>query len=240
VRRVLLVVAALLIVESRVADAGRRFSGWLADTDVLPERTAELEWWVWESTGGGASDVVYLATAGVLGITDHLELTLPLELALRSEGPGSLVIYGADLRLRLASPDATKSGPVVPLLRLGARRMVQSDTARFELEGVVSVTAGRLRAVVNAGLWAYTRREELAFVGGGGLSWALTDELYAGAEVYAEVTLVTEDPEEERWVTAGPILGYTHGRFWITASLPIGLHGDAPDLLPRIMWGIAF
>lgn len=230
--------AAVLLCAPGDVNAGRRFSGWLSDTDVLPQRSAELEWWVWERTGQ-PPPVVYLAAAGVVGISDHLELALPLELGLRSDQPGQLALYGLDVRYRLASPDAAAAGPVVPLLRAGVRRLVQREDARLELDAVVSITAGKLRVVVNAGAFAETEAERIYAVGGAGVAYALTQDLAVGAELYAEASLFTPG-EHERWISAGPTLAFTYGRFWVTGSLPIGLHDEAPDLLPRVQWGIMF
>jgi hypothetical protein len=92
---------------------------------------------------------------------------------------------------------------------------------------------------VDLGGWATTGDERVYATGGVGVSVAVTDELQLGAEVYAEASLATSG-EDERWVAAGPNVAYTHGRFWITASLPIGLHRAAPDLLPRVIWAVAF
>lgn len=235
----ILLVAALLLGPAVDAGAARRSSGWLWDTDVLPERTTELEWWTWERTGVEPR-VVYLAVSGVVGLTDHLELALPLELGLAADGPGTRTHYGLELRARLASPDASRAGPIVPTLRFGVQRLVQTDEARLDLGATLSFAAGALRVVVDAAGVARTGAEEMSLVGGAGASWAVTDELRLGAELYAELGLAAPDDAYDRWVTAGPTLAFTHGRFWIAASLAIGLHDDAPTLLPRLSWAIAF
>jgi hypothetical protein len=239
VRRGWILGVAVLVVGlvARDAGAGRRRFAWLADTEVMPERTAELEWWVWERTEDGPR-FVYLAVAGVIGLSDHLELSLPLELGVRGDGPGNLAGYGIELRARLASPDPARTGPLVPLVRAAARRLVQTDEARLDLGVVLSLDAGALRVVVDAGGYALTGRERYALAGGAGLSWRVAGELAAGVEAYAELPL--DESDDEAWITAGPSLAFTHGRFWVAASLPIGLHGAAPDLLPRIQWAIAF
>jgi hypothetical protein len=74
--------------------------------------------------------------------------------------------------------------------------------------------------------------------GGVGISLALTPDLHLGAEVYAWQTLASGSPPES-WISAGPNLSFSHGRFWITAALPVGLNSGAPDFLPRIIWGTA-
>lgn len=230
---------ALLLLVAADARAARRSSGWLWDTDVLPERSTELEWWTWERTGVEPR-VVYVGVSGVVGLTDHLELALPLELGLAADGPGARTLYGLELRARLASPDATKAGPIVPTLRIGAHRVVQSDDARLELGATVSFAAGALRVVVDAAGVARTGDERISLSGGAGVSWAVSEELHLGAELYGELGLTAPQEDYERWITAGPTLAFTHGRFWVAASLGIGLDDDAPDLLPRVAWAIAF
>lgn len=230
----LLGIAAGLLAAGDAAAAARRFA-WLGDTDVLPERTVELEWWVWERPHAAA----WFVAAAVVGLTDHLELSLPFELGLSADGERARATYGAELRVRLASPDATRAGPVVPLLRAGAHRVVQTDEARLELFGTLSIDAGPARVVVEAGAYAMTGSERVYAAGGAGISLRVTDELRLGAELRAELSLDERD-DDDRWVNAGPNLAYVHGRLWVTASLPIGLHASAPDLLPRILWGVAF
>lgn len=231
------VLAAGLVAARDAGAAARRFA-WLQDTDVLPERNVELEWWVWERARETPGAVWFVAS-GVIGLTDHLELSLPLELGIRGDGERALADYGLDLRVRLASADPAKVGPLVPLLRLGARRLVQSDEARLDLDAVLSLTAGRLHAVIDAGGFALTGSEQIYLAGGAGVSLRVTDELRVGAELHGEISLDQRD-DDDRWISAGPNLSYTHGRFWLTASLPIGLHEAAPDLLPRVIWGVAF
>lgn len=226
--------AGLLAAAGNAGAAARRFA-WLDDTDVLPERSVELEWWVWERP----DTAVWFVGAAVVGINDHLELTLPFEVGLSSDGERARASYGAELRLRLASPDAARAGPVVPLLRAGAHRVVQTDEGRFELFAALSIDLGRARVVVEAGGYATTAEEQLYAAGGAGISVRVTDELRVGAELRAELSLDERD-EEDRWVSAGPNLAWTHGRLWVTAALPIGLHATAPEVLPRILWGVAF
>ena len=68
------------------------------------------------------------------------------------------------------------------------------------------------------------------------LVWlAVSGELRAGAEVVASLFPRGAGTD---WVAAGPNLAWTHGRFWLAASLPIGLSNI--DAAARVRWGIAF
>jgi len=68
-----------------------------------------------------------------------------------------------------------------------------------------------------------------------GVSVRLVDQLRAGAEVYAEVVL---DGDGVDWIAAGPNLAWTHGRFWISAALGIGIIDI--EVAPRVNWAVAF
>src|SRR5262249_20782651 len=156
------------------------------------------------------------------GLTDTLEVAVPLEAVWRPQtGSTALDAYGLDLRWRLASADAAKAGSVVPLLRLGARRVIPEDAARLEGDLVLSFELRRdLRAVVDVGASAVTASGGRAYGSfGAGMNYAVLDELRVGAELYGEVSFRSAD--DETWVSAGPSLSFTHGRFWLTAALPI-------------------
>lgn len=235
-RRAGAVALLLLGVAGRDAAAGRRFTTWVWDTDVLPERAVELEWWVWEKTGYAAREAA-LSAAGVVGLTDNLELALPVDVVWRPEAGTQLASAGVDLRWRLAPADRARSGPLVPLVRVGARRLFAEDAARLEGDAVLSLDAGRLHAVVDAGaIWISDDEEGYVTLGGGATVETITD-LRFGVEAYGEIAL--DGASDETWVSVGPNVSFTHGRFWVSASLPIGI-GDGPELLPRVIWAVAF
>jgi hypothetical protein len=231
----------VLTVSAAEAGAARRRFAWLWDTEVEPQRIVELEWWLWERTGYARS-VAVLSAAGVVGLTDNLELALPFEVVWRPETDRTqLEDYGLDLRWRLASADPARAGRIVPLVRLGVRRLIQEDAVRFEGNVVVSFDLARaLRAVVDVGATAATDENEVYLTYGAGLTYGLSDELWIGAEAYGEKAFSSSGEEGPMWISAGPNLSFTHGRFWVTAALPIGLHREAPDFLPRIIWATAF
>src|SRR5437660_1217653 len=72
----------VLLVASGTAHAGRTFYGWLYGTEVMPERGVELETWVDERNVQFMSAQDHETTwwvAPLIGITDQLELALPIE-----------------------------------------------------------------------------------------------------------------------------------------------------------------
>src|SRR5262249_14485508 len=144
--------------------------------------------------------------------------------------------YGLEMRWRLASADPAKVGPFVPFLRLAVRREIQLDGASLEAElaGTIDLTPD-LRGAAVAGITGLTRIDEVYSTGGVGLSYAVTQDLKVGVEVYAWVT-ISSNLGSENWISAGPNLSFSHGRFWITGALPIGLSSSSPDFLPRIIW----
>jgi hypothetical protein len=239
----LLTLAGLLA--PTAAHAGRTRFGWLYDTDTVPERGVELETWVLEEDGKGtpAVDETSLWLAPVIGITDRLELALPIEISYTRDPVGArtdLERVGADLRYRLTSPDPVESGRLSALVRLAVKRLVTDrGTVRFEPGGVIALDLGRARLladlewVVEVDDAGHTNAE---FRPGAGVSVAAVGELRVGAEVYSELAL--GDTDSVSWVALGPNLSLSHGRFWLVASCPIGLRKI--DAAPRLNWAVAF
>lgn len=232
----------------RAAHAGRSFYSWLYGTEVMPERGVELQSWIQEEDDKYTSrvDEAWLAWSAQAGVTDQLELGLPVELqwldapsrADPTVRTRSFTIrrFGIEARYRLVSPDPVEAPAVAPLIRIAVKRdIVGSEEVRIEGDAVVSFEAGRLHALVDLGFSGdLSGSSHFELHPGAGVSFAVTDELRVGAEVYAEVSLDVR----ESWATAGPDLSWTHGRFWLTAALGLGLHHV--QVAPRVIWGIAF
>ncbi len=73
-----LIIAMALGALATDAWAGRRPFIWVWDTEVLHEREVELEQWIWEMrTPDGYA--AWLWWAPIFGLTDTLELAIPLE-----------------------------------------------------------------------------------------------------------------------------------------------------------------
>jgi hypothetical protein len=208
------------------AHAGRTFYGWLHSTDVMPERGVELQTWISDESKIEEEANRSETTWGVgpfVGITDQLELGLPLEvLWFGTPGVGggtALYDYGAELRYRLVTQDPEDAPAFAPLVRLAVNRLVLfRDTVQPELDIVGT-------------------RDEHHFElrPGVGVSFNVVDDFRVGAEVFAQISL---DDDGSSWAIAGPNLSWTHGRFWVSAVYGIGFYRikDAP----RMQWGIAF
>jgi hypothetical protein len=242
VKAALIVIAGLAV--ARPAIAGRTHYGWLNGTEVVPERGVELETWIQDLDNVGPIDrdeteLVWYAT---IGITDQLELALPIELSWARAGaaPGatSLDRWGAEARYRLVTSDPVDAPALVPLVRLAIKREVdERRAATVEAEFNLSYEGGRVHAAASVG-WRqllHADVDPIVLRPAAGISIAVTEELRAGVESIASIT--ARGPGVD-WVAAGPNLGWTHGRFWLAASLPIGLSNI--DAAARVRWGISF
>ncbi len=244
-----MIVAAVLIgsiLAPGVASAGRTHYGWLFGTEVLPERGAEIESWVAEENRKKPGNVSEssLWWAALVGITDQLELALPVELAwerVGGEAPSfTLTKFGVEARYRLVSQDPVDAPPFAPLVRVAIMRDVTArDSVRVETDLVASTTtqSGSVHALVDLGVAGDISGDVHHFElrPGAGVSLGVVGDLRLGAEVFAQLSL---DSGATSWAVVGPNLAWSHGRFWLSAAYGIGVYQikDAP----RIVWGIAF
>lgn len=249
--RARIVVAGLLTVLSLVggtAHAGRTRFGWLSDTETIPQRGVELQSWVHEMDGKGDSDATktdqtLVWWAPIIGITDRLELALPVETAFTRTATTSstqILRFGAEVRWRLVDPDPVEAGPFAALIRLAAKRPVTArDVARFEGEVVFSYDAGPAHFVVDGGgvveLNTDTNGTSVLVRPGAGVSIEVTSELRLGAEFFSELQV---DGVGTSWAGVGPNVSYTHGRSWVSGSFLVGI--EHIDIAPRVIWAIAF
>jgi hypothetical protein len=237
----LALVAALAALPA-TAHAGRRPFIWTYDVEVMPERGVELEQWVWERYGG-ATDLTSVWFSPIVGITDHVELALPIEWFFWEEPDSTqLETWGADLRIRLDSVDPVEAGAVVPLVRLGAKRLVRHPEDAVQLEGnlVLGLDLWEpLHAAVDLGVIAHTDGKLVAPTYGAGLSFDLGKGLRAGGELFGE-HFVEGPGAGTGWLMAGPNAAWSEGRVWVTVGLLLGVTETAPDATPRLLWAIAF
>jgi hypothetical protein len=229
----------------RTAHAGRSFYGWLYGTEVLPERGVELQTWIVEENDKYGTNVKGTSVwwGPLVGVTDQLELSLPLEMEWTTSDTNptpsfTLRRFGIEAHYRLASPDPAEAAPLVPLVRIAAKRDVTlRDDVRVEADGVVSYDRGPVNVLVDIGfigdLQSGSTHMELR--PGGGLSIRTAGDLRVGAEVYSELSL---DSRRESWALVGPNVAWTHGRFWLSGAFGIGIYHVRTA--PRVMWGIAF
>lgn len=242
--RTALAVLVVACLWPRTVHAGRSFYGWLYGTEVMPERGVELQTWILEEDNkyDNHEQQSSIWWGPLIGITDQLELALPVELDWEHVDPDKATFtfkrFGIEARYRLVTADPVEAPPLVPLVRLAVKRDVtQRDDVRVEADVVTSYEAGAVHALVDLGfvgdLTPDTQHTELR--PGGGVSVQVTGELRVGAEAYAELRL---DSRDKTWAAVGPNLAWTHGRFWLSGAFGIGVYHI--KAAPRFMFGIAF
>jgi hypothetical protein len=244
------VMATALVAGAGVARAGRTPFGWVRATEVLPERGVELETWIFEENGVGndddpdtTPDETTLWWTTVVGITDRIEVALPVEFRhlQLGEADGESLLYGFGLegRWRLVSPDPVEAGPLAPVVRLGVHRLVNARRkTRAEAGATLGIDLGEyVHVAVDAGAtWLVDRDDsDLEVTPAAGVSVRIVDQLRVGGEAYGEFTV---NGEENDWVAAGPNLAWTHGRFWVSGTVLIGILDITAA--PRVNWGMAF
>lgn len=220
------------------AMAGRSSFGWLTTTDVVPDRGVELESRVTDENDKGPlhdrSTALWLAPA--IGLTDCVELRLPVEMTWRSETGSrsdfTLSRFGADVRYRFSR------SRVAPLFRFALDRDVTiRNLAHAELDLAVSYDTGAILILVDAGVTFEANRGGVHFEArpGAGISVRVKPEVRIGAEVFGAHSF---DTAAESWAAVGPNLAWTHGRFWFAGSFGIGIHNISSAT--RFVWGIGF
>jgi hypothetical protein len=239
--------AFLLVVcgAPRLALAGRSFYGWLYGTEVLPERGIELQTWILETNHkyGSNAKESSIWWGPLIGVTDQLELALPIELEwVSQENPDRTIFtfrrFGIEARYRLFSTELIERIGFSPLVRVAAKRDVSvRDDVRLEGDVVMSYDIGRFQALTDVGfvsdITPHQHHSEIR--PGGGISLRLAEGFRLGGEVYSEMSF---DSQGQSWAVAGPNLSWTHGRFWFSGAFGIGVYHIS--VAPRAMWGIAF
>jgi len=243
-------VLLLLCALTGSVEAGRSQYAWLYGAEVLPEKSVEVQQWVYERNG--LVDDTTKDTAmwwGVLvGISDQLELVIPVELLWRRvNGAGAdptttdftIEKYGAELRYRFNKLDSEKPDGWGPLVRVAAKRDVnQRDTTIGEADFVLAYQQGRFHAQVDLGAIARINAEpEVEIHPAVGVSIEVKNNLRLGAEGIAVVNL-DRDLNKRDWAGVGPNMSWTSGRFWLSASFLVGIHQI--NTAPRFIWGVLF
>ena len=231
------------------AHAGRTFYGWLVDTDVMPERGAEIQNWIDEENHNDAANGLSITTWGMstfIGITDQLEFNVPLEVLWfgKTGGPAgtAFVNFGGEFRYRMVTNDHVERPAFAPLVRVGARRLiVNRDAVETNVGLSTSYETGVFRALTDVSLISTIDDDSQFEVrAGAGVSIEVYDEIRVGAEALAHISL--EEPAmpdaPKNWLVAGPNASWTHGRFWLSASYGVGIKNIGTA--PRVVWGIAF
>jgi hypothetical protein len=236
---------AVLLAAPGSAHAGRTFYGWLYGTEVMPERGAELQSWISDlNFAGGRSFDTWLFGAQV-GVTDQIELGFPVEIdwfrdpAQTPPAGTRFSRFGIEGRYRFVTQDPVDAPAFVPLVRFGVKRLVSDrHGAQPELDVVLSYETGIVQVLVDLGIVAQLSPDngaEAQVQPGAGISVLVYEDLRLGAEFLAHLPTVGEN-----WFIAGPNMSWTHGRFWISGALGIGLNQQVINTASRVQWGIAF
>lgn len=245
-RAVLVVLALAILGVPTRAEAGRTFYGWLYGHEVMPEKGVELQQWVYERNNFGEPRLKDTALwwGALIGITDQLELVLPIEFLWRDvDGEGSSFTtdkFGVEARYRLTKMDLEHPDGIAPLFRVAIKRdVVDRDVALAEADVVVAYQTGRLHAQIDLGAAARIGKDETKFElrPGAGVSIEVKKGLRFGAEGFAQLFL-DSDLKKQQWAGVGPNMIWTTGRFWVTASFLIGVYQI--DTAPRVIWGVTF
>ena len=215
----------------------------------MPERSVELQNWTGEKNKFELDDAGVLTrsesvwgVAPFIGITDQLELNLPLDIVWgKTDGMGgntALFDYGAELRYRFVTMDPEEVPPLAPTARFGVKRMVLNrDVLRSEVGFATTYDAGSVLLAVDVQLAGNFTRDDQHFesLAGAGVSVLAVGDLRVNAEF---ISLISLDDKGTSWAAVGPGMSWTHGRFWVSAMYGIGVYQikDAP----RMQWGIAF
>jgi hypothetical protein len=242
-----MLLAAVLSATS--AHAGRRLLAWSYDTETLPSRGVELEQWVSESARGPGPDTYDVFWAVNIGLTNELEIDFPINwFWAAGSGVGAVLSdYGIGLKWRLVTSDPNASPAVVPLVRIGVKRILsgtERDHAAITADFVVTTeVADRVHLLLGANAELLTNDETEVY--GSvllGVSVSLSSEWRLGASGWWNEEL-NGDSAGEGWLSAGPDVSWTHGRFWLTGGLMIGVTDGplgAPGVQGRVTWGVLF
>jgi len=222
------------------AHAGRASSGWLLATETTPAGALEIGTAIYEHDDLGPfhERSIALLWMPAVGLTDNLELAVPVELVSRTAddtSPGfALARYGAELRYRLPP----RSSALRPVARLALWRDALILTqVRSEVELAASYDHGPLQIEVDTGLVVDVNigRRHTELRPGVGANVRITDELRLGAELHAELAL---DSTTTSWAVIGPDVAWTRGRFWVAGAIGFGVHQitAAPRLNVGMRW----
>lgn len=236
-----IVVVVLGTVVAGTAQAGRRPHTWAWDAEVLPERGVEVESWVTDRIYKKSADITEVWLAPIVGVTDRLELAVPLQWSHAQAGNRvGIDWYGAELRWRLRSPDPVESGGWSPLVRASVRKsLLARDALVGELTLVGSWDATeKLRLMANLGVQADAAVRKVQVLYAAGASYAVVPDLRVGVELFG-TDFAKAPASAHGGMLVGPSLGWTHGRLWTTVGYVAGVTEFAANGMFRWMWAIA-
>ncbi len=228
---------------SASAQAGYSRFGWLNDTDTLPERSVELITWLWEENGSpGSPEQTNLMWAPAVGVTDRLELLIPVQLEFDQLDSGLATTFdhfSLEARYQLTNPDRVERGPFGAQVRAAVGRLVNARSlVQLEAGAVFSLELERVRTVVDL----QTRFKvggapwTVDLLPGAGVSVRILGDLRLGAEVTSQLDFTPG--HFSPWVAVGPDVSWQYGRFWVSGGFLFGVIGIRNA--PRVNFGVTF
>jgi hypothetical protein len=268
--RVFLTVLALA---ASPAWADRTNHLFLDETQMLPEGDVELEQWVWvegqipNQPGRYVSDWVWFGPA--VGISSHLELSLPLVVVATSE---QTVLNSISLVARYRFLPREQDDGFQPLIRVEYQQPLSNYNAgsytaypntsyarvysySYPVSPQVKVllvgTFGNLTGVrgtvnvgVQLGLPFFQTSSEASFsalgTAGLGVSLPLGSEFRIAAEFDGQLPLSGLTQPNVAQLFLGPSVAWTRGQIWVTFGSLFGLTNNSNRFLPKVLWGITF
>jgi hypothetical protein len=238
VREALVVV--IVVAVHVTANAGNSAFAWVYDTDTLRTRKTELQFWLSEENGRGDEHVHETSFWAIptFGATSRLELAIPAILTHQfADGVMPRFTFdrhGFEARYRLAD-----DGAVVPLVRAAVFREVDGRGVGVEGDAVLGVTIGRVHAALDLGYVArwIEPADEFELYPRAGVSVAVGAGVRVGVESYAEIELAHGYRAKAlEALVVGPNLAVTRGRWWLSATLGIGIADISTA--PRVQLGL--
>jgi hypothetical protein len=259
-----------LVLAGTPALADRTNHLFLDETQTLPEGDVELENWLWvegqipSMPGRYVSDWVWLGPT--VGISSHLELSLPLVIVATSE---QTVLNSISLVARYRFFAREQDEGFQPLIRVEYQQPLASyDAGSYtppygktysytyptppELKVLFVATYGSLtsvRATLNVGVQlglpflqtSSTASFSVLGAAGLGVSVPLGPEFRVAAEFDGQVPLSGQPPAPNAGqLFLGPSVAWTRGQIWVTFGSLFGLTHNSNRFLPKVLWGITF
>jgi hypothetical protein len=264
VRRQLQALLTALALTAAPAWADRTNHLFLDETQLLPEGDVELEQWIWAE--GQIPNQPYRYVTGwvwfgpTVGISSHLELSLPLVIVAT---PEQTVLNSISLVARYRFFPREQDDGFQPLIRVEYQQPLTNYNAGEyygvpysypqtpQLKVLLVATLGNLtgvRGTVNVGVQlglpflqtSSTASFSALGTAGLGVSFPLGSEFRLAAELDGQLPLDGLTEPNVAQLFLGPSVAWTRGQIWVTFGSLFGLTRYSNRFLPKVLWGITF
>jgi hypothetical protein len=243
---------AVLALGPLPAWAGRTSHLFMDESQLVSEGDVELEQWVW--TQGQIPSQPERPVTGwvwfgpVVGISSHLELSLPLQLVAT---PEQAVLDTISLVARYRFFPREKDDGFQPLVRMEYQQPLSRYASPPVLKILLVTTYGSLTAVrvtANVGVQlglpfmqsSATGSVSVLGTAALGVSIPLGREFRIAAELDGQLPLAGVPHPNLGQLFLGPSLEWTRGPIWVTFGTLFGLTNNSNRFLPKVLWGITF